>query len=530
MCRRPKLTCGFAYNNHDSSVCFAIESKIELVLEAERVFRRKKLKCSKGNIEKLIKFGLANLGRSVEDVDCWCATSLGNPSLNASDIFQPDGVSVREPYWIDMNLFGAKKKVLLVNHHLAHAASYFSSDFDDAVVVTCDGGGDFSTKTKKSDCNAVYLAKETQLKRVLMDLGTLMSAKFYGVCAAYVFGREPFNEGKLMALAALGQPEVEMVRKLEASLYELSYEDRVEGFKILEGHFPGARDAAVSQCSDAYNFAASVQKVFTTRRVQDLEFVLDRLRPDTNNMVLAGGACLNLDANSDVFERFSQYNQFIAPCCDDTGQALGAVSIAIVRTQGVRPKIDLPYIGMGESDYSFDSTTINAAVETLMQNGVVVVHNGKAEVGPRALGNRSIIARPDSSEVKREVSVGIKQREVYRPVAPVVLEKKFHEYFWGPFPSPFMLHKHYVKDEFREILEGAVHVDGTARAQTLQREDNPFLYELIEAFGDQTGLYLLLNTSCNCKGEPISNDVLSSLSLLERTKNKSMLIFNGKQV
>jgi carbamoyltransferase len=165
-----------------------------------------------------------------------------------------------------------------------------------------------------------------------------------------------------------------------------------------------------------------------------------------------------------------------------------------------------------------------------LNDGVAIIHNGKSEVGPRALGNRSFIARPDKIEVKQKLSEGIKQRENYRPVAPVVLQDKVHDYFVGSDFSPFMLYKYEVKETVKEKIKGAIHCDGSARVQTVDRESNKFLYDLIKAFGNQTGIYMLLNTSLNLKGNPISNTIEDSLEIYSKIESPKCLVFDGNVI
>lgn len=248
---------------------------------------------------------------------------------------------------------------------------------------------------------------------------------------------------------------------------------------------------------------------------------------ESNNLVLAGGACLNLDVNTEILDSFPNMNHFIASCCDDTGQSLGSLCILMVEVLNVRPYVNLPYLGVGEEQFTYTTDSIDKIVDVLLKDGVVVLHNGKAEVGPRALGNRSFIVRPDKIEVKQKLSEKIKQREGYRPVAPVVLEEKVHEYFIGPATSPFMLYKYKVIQSAREKIKGGAHHDNSARVQTINRRTNPFLYDLIKRFGERTGIYVLLNTSLNLKGDPISNSIEDSMEIYSKIDGPKILIYNG---
>jgi carbamoyltransferase len=168
--------------------------------------------------------------------------------------------------------------------------------------------------------------------------------------------------------------------------------------------------------------------------------------------------------------------------------------------------------------------TLGAAVDILLKDGVLLLHNGKSEIGPRALGNRSFITRPDKLDVKERVSEHIKQREFYRPLAPVVLEERTTEYFRGPERSPFMLYRYDVLEPKIDCIIGGVHAGKSARVQTIARTINPFLYDLTRAYGERTGTYVLLNTSLNLKGEPLSNIWQDSLGIYKRVEGTQVQI------
>ena len=219
---------------------------------------------------------------------------------------------------------------------------------------------------------------------------------------------------------------------------------------------------------------------------------------------------------------------FIASCCDDTGQSLGALCILISEILKVRASVNLPYLGMGKKQFKYTHNSVDTAVDILLKDGVIILHNGQTEIGPRALGNRSLITRPDKIEVKQKLSEKIKQRESYRPVAPIVLEEKVHEYFIGPDKSPFMLYKYDVIKSVQKNIKGGVHHDDSARVQTVNKKTNTFLHELIKRFGDKTGTYVLLNTSLNLKGDPISNTIKDTLKIYNKIEGTKLLIYNGK--
>jgi carbamoyltransferase len=335
-------------------------------------------------------------------------------------------------------------------------------------------------------------------------------------------------EGKMMALAGYGKPNKHILEKIEGIIPELNHLHYFDSEKILKKEFPEITNSNKNVFEKTkLDFAASVQQLFSEHRVKDISKIITSAKETPDNLVMAGGASLNLDTNTEILKAFSDIKQYIAPCCDDTGQSLGALSILIVQEMGHRPNVKLPYLGMGAESVRYNKDTISKAVDILNLNGIIVLHNGKAEVGPRALGNRSLVARPDNIEVKEMLSEKIKQRESYRPVAPVTIEEKVSDYFIGPKTSPFMLYKYDVIESKRKQLVGAVHHDGSARVQTVTQESNPFLYDLIKTFGDNTGLYVLLNTSLNLRGCPIANTIEDSFKIYDKMPRPKALIYNG---
>lgn len=523
-----QLFCSIAYNVHDSSVSFAINDRVVLVLEAERIFKiKKKGVNNKKEMEYLIQYGLSYLKKGVDDVTHWSMTTLQNPLLQKEDIFNLHTGLPKDPYWKKVTILGKKRNVFIVNHHLAHAATYLMSDFKDAVIVTCDGGGDYNESYGEGECIGVYLGKNNSIKRVDIDLAGMINGRTYGACSCFLYD-EIHCEGKMMALAAYGTPRREVIDKLESVSSELGTDFYQDSAEILKKLFPNIEEGNVSiHNKNIVDFSASVQKFFSDHRVNDITKVLKSAGVGSNNLVLAGGACLNLEVNTKILDSFPNMNHFIAPCCDDTGQSLGSLCILMVEVLNVRPYVKLPYLGTGEKQFTYTTDSIDKIVDVLLKDGVVILHNGQAEVGPRALGNRSLIVRPDKTEVKKKLSEKIKGREDYRPVSPIVLEEKVQEYFIGPATSPFMLYKYKVVQSAREKIKGGVHHDNSARVQTINRGTNPFLYDLIKRFGERTGIYVLLNTSLNLKGNPISNSIEDSMEIYSKIDGPKILVYNG---
>lgn len=510
---KPLLFCSIAFNHHDSSVTFSVGRKVILVLEAERVFRKKKMRCTPKEMEQLITYGLRLLKKTPDDVSYWALATLQNPWLDKEDVYP------NPPVWKKIKLLNKERDCLIINHHLAHASAFLFSPFRNALIFSCDGGGDCGERV------AVYGGENKSITRERFDVSNCITAKPYDLCSTYLY-KKPRCEGRLMALAAYGKPSVKYIKRLEYLLPTLCVADQETGEKILLKSFPELQKGVSRKHKNACDFAATLQHIFVKHRLNDIQKAIRCYRPP--NLVLAGGACLNLEVNTKVQELYPDLPLFIPPCCDDTGQSLGAIAYLITEIFKKRPIVTLPYLGYGEPSFNYSYRIIERLVDALLNNEILLIHNHKAEIGPRALGNRSFLARPDSASVKKLLSQEIKKREPYRPVAPIVLEEKVNDYFYGPTRSPYMLDQYKVRPGISNRIIGSIHYDGTARAQTVNRKDNPFIYELLKNFGERSGKYMLLNTSLNLQGEPIANTKRDTLNISKRIKQKHKVVYNGK--
>ena len=240
----------------------------------------------------------------------------------------------------------------------------------------------------------------------------------------------------------------------------------------------------------------------------------------TKNLCLSGGVCLNGVMNYQIYKELTLENIFIQPASNDGGISLGAALYTYHCFYGRKQKIDFNHAYWG-SDYSneeiekelknygissYQLTNTSDTVAKLLYNGKIIGwFQGRSELGPRALGSRSILADPRPAENKNIVNARIKFREEFRPFAPSVLEEYSNEWFELDTISPYMLMIPKVRDKQREIIKAVTHVDGTARPQTVSKFTNPKYHSLIDSFFKLTGCPIILNTSFNVKGEPIVN-------------------------
>ena len=451
----------------------------------------------------------------------------------------------------------APEKIFFSEHHLSHAASaFYCSPFDQAAILTVDGVGEWTTASiGVGNGTGIRLLKEIRFPH---SLGLLYSA-----FTAFLGFEVNEGEYKVMGMAPFGSPRYtdqvgKLVRIGNDGSFELAMEyfsfhyspDRTynQKFETLFGpprdpHTPfftrssgwpsyfGEKPAnyeSLAKSNEHYaDVAASIQRV--------IEEALLKMAAEAHRetglprLCMAGGVALNSVANGRLMRETPFEELYIQPSAGDGGAALGAALFGYHGILGKPRRFVLEHAYWGEEHGAGDTETflrslnipyrraknedelIAAVVEHLLEGRVVGWSQGRFEWGPRALGNRSIIADPRCREMKDIVNTKIKFREPFRPFAPAVLLECSQRYFDVPdksaasYPSRFMLSVVDVKPDKQQCLPATTHVDGSARLQTVRKEDNPRFYSLIDAFGAATGVPVLLNTSFNLRGEPIVN-------------------------
>jgi len=428
------------------------------------------------------------------------------------------------PYIIRKEL-GYKGKILFVEHHISHAASSFLvSPFEKAAILTVDGVGEWATATRGiGEGNIIKLSHEIHFPH---SLGLLYSAFTY-----YLGFRVNSAEYKIMGLASYGKPvyadqiKKELIDIKEDGSFKLNmnYFAYTYGLtmtnKKFNKLFGGPRRLPETEITKKYqDIAASIQKVTEEIMVK----MANHLYKETGftNLCLAGGVALNCVASGKILKETPFTNVFIQPAASDAGGALG-VAMYIWNCILNKPRNfvwETAYWGPG-----FSSEQIRTFLEKnsvpykelqeeriaptianlLSEKKIIGWFQGRMEFGPRALGNRSILADPREASMKDIINKRIKFREEFRPFAPSVLEEYAGEYFEMDIPSPYMLFTTKVKGEKKKIIPAVTHIDGTSRHQTVAKEQNSLYYDLIKEFFKITGVPVLLNTSFNLRGEPI---------------------------
>ncbi len=402
--------------------------------------------------------------------------------------------------------------VRFVPHHVAHAASaHFASPYERSSVIVLDGRGERTSYLAARYVDGRHEVLATQ--ELPHSLGIL-----YEEATDHLGFRRSSDEYKVMALASYGEP-VWLDR-----FREIVRTDGRGGFTVEPvdwGSFVPRRRKDDDWGAEHANLAASVQA-----RLEEALLDLARwLHAQTGEryLTMAGGVALNCVANSRLARDGPFEGIWVQPAAGDSGTALGA-ALHVARELGddVRPMPGAAlgrewadeelerWLGAANVAFERPPDIAEAVAEVLAEDGIVAWFQGRSEYGPRALGHRSLLAHPGFPENLERLN-DVKGREQFRPVAPMVLEGRAGEIFEGPLPSPYMLFVHDVLPEWRERIPAVVHVDGTARIQTVDEEAEPLVARMLRGFERRTGLPVVVNTSLNTAGRPMVDDPRDAL-------------------
>ncbi|HEV2088495.1 MAG TPA: carbamoyltransferase C-terminal domain-containing protein, partial [Cryptosporangiaceae bacterium] len=402
--------------------------------------------------------------------------------------------------------------VHFVPHHVAHAASaYLAAPYPSSAVLTIDGRGEGVSHLAGHATGGeleVHAAQELPHSLGLM----------YEDLTEHLGFRRSSDEYKVMAMASYGEQEfLPELRKLVRTTGD-------GGFLVEEiewARFARRMESGGGWGAEHADLAASVQ-----RRLEEVLLELVgwlHKRTGERNLTMAGGVALNCVANSRLWEEGPFENIWVQPAAGDSGTALGAAMYVARRLGDEVRSMATPALGRGWSDDELGVWLKKARIEferpediaeevaqILADDGVVAWFQGRSEYGPRALGHRSLLANPAHPENLERMN-DIKGREQFRPVAPMVLADRAPEIFDGPLPSPYMLFTHRVRGEWKERIPAVVHVDGTARIQTVDESEEPLAARMLAAFEERTGLPVVVNTSLNTAGRPMVDDPRDAL-------------------
>jgi carbamoyltransferase len=394
------------------------------------------------------------------------------PLLKASRLFLKGGSGDWKPQF---NIDGIPRKSF--KHHYSHAcAGYYTSKFYDAAIVVLDAIGEFNTST-------IWVGEGEKIKFKFKQNYPTSFGLFYSAFTKLIGLMPNQEEYIMMGMAAYGDWK-KYYKKVDD--YFPKYHQQSYNFHkgIVDWNLP------ISE-QDKFDIAAAVQVVYEQRLIEFMNMAKEIT--GKKNLVFMGGCALNSKANTLLWNIFDDI--WIMPNPGDAGSSLGAAAALY----GKHLEWNGPYLGYDMSG-KYPSEQI---VDAILKDGIVAVASGRAEYGPRALGNRSILADPRDPNIKDKVNL-IKQRELFRPFAPVILEEHASKWFDMNFTSPYM--QYTVKCLKPNSIPSVVHKDGTSRVQTINRNQHPGLYRAINKFYLKTGVPILLNTSLNIKGQPLLND------------------------
>lgn len=528
---------GISCYYHDGSACIVRDGEIIAAAEEERFTRKKH---DNRFPEEAIAFCLAKAGLSIANIDAvcfyekpllklerilacgstWAAKSLALTRYQLSQ-------SVNERLFLPQVLsdkLGYSGRVMYIDHHLSHAASaYYISNFPSSAILTVDGVGEWATTAQFIADNGV-IRKHREI-RYPHSLGLLYSA-----VTAFLGFKVNNDEYKVMGLASYGKPrfrdKIERLItlnddgsfRLNCEYFSYMYDATrmySEEFIKLFGQ-PRIPEAGVTQ--DHIDLAASVQAVLEDALVRMASVFQKETQQE--NLCLAGGVALNCVANLRLVRDTAFRNFCIQPASGDGGGSMGAALYGYYSSHtypAAKPHHSTllgPEFSNDEVERVLKSKDLDytradeqalcrKTADLIYRNQIVGWFQGRMEFGPRALGSRSILANAANPSMKDILNSRVKFREDFRPFAPAVLQEKASEYFDLPFESPYMLFIAPVKSGMGSRIPSVTHTDGTARLQTVSRDDNPRFHRLISEFEALSGIPVVINTSFNIRGEPI---------------------------
>jgi carbamoyltransferase len=523
---------------HDPAAALVADGVIVAAAEEERFSRRKHGKppvaFSTWELpEQAMAWCLAEAGLAPEDLDAVAYSydpALGLPPGSDITAAEWEGLRTlyvrRAPLFLRTALPGLDPaRVRFVAHHVAHAASaHFAAGWDDCAVLVLDGRGERASHL----AGAVRGGRLEPLAAQALphSLGLL-----YEELTGHLGFRRSSDEYKVMAMASYGEPS------FLPALRELVRADGEGGFRVAPIDWSAFAPALApgAEFTPAHaDLACSVQRRLEEVLLDLAQWLHDRT--GARDLAMAGGVALNCVANSHLWREGPFERVWVQPAAGDAGTALGAaLHVAGELGDEVAPMATAA-LGRGWDDDALARRLGTAAVPfeqpadvaaeaaaVLAGNGVVAWFQGRSEFGPRALGHRSLLADPRHAANLEKLN-DIKGREQFRPVAPMVLAERAAEIFDGPLPSPYMLFTHRVRPGWAERIPAVVHVDGTARIQTVDRATEPLLARMLEEFEARTGVPVVVNTSLNTAGRPIVDDPRDALECFGSTPVDALAI------
>jgi carbamoyltransferase len=529
------ITLGINYSQmHDSSACIVRDGELLFAVAEERISRVKHdAGFPKNAIRACLDFASVQAGQLDEvcfgwqtaglvfrhDLKCYATGKMPltylnglNSTLHFLSMWHQESGAKKFA-----QQFGpTKAKMRFVDHHLAHAISaYAYSGFDDAAVVVMDGRGAWEATT-------IWHGRGGRLEPVLMIPFPDSVGYFYSAFTEFLGFQPNSDEWKVMGLAPYGNPGLDLSPfiDLKATPYSVHTKQLMpNGTTLFAGMktFLGPARIAESEIEERHkNIAYAVQDACEIAMLSVVRMAIEKT--GCGNVCLAGGVALNSKANGKIAASGVVGKIFVQPAASDDGVALGAALAPYLDNNGKLPNKTTRHVYWGPSfddeaiesalrtyklRYTRTGDPASAAAELLSQGKILGWFQGRMEFGPRALGNRSILADSRDPEMNAKVNNAVKFREWWRPFAPSLKKEAASEYLESAADSPFMILTAQVRPEKRAVIPSVTHVDGSARPQTVEKEINPLYWRLIDEFEKRTGVPVIMNTSFNLRGEAI---------------------------
>ncbi len=529
------LTLGINYSQmHDSSACIVRDGELLFAVAEERISRLKHdARFPENAIQACLDFACVRAAELDEvcfgwqtagpvfrhDLKCYATRKMPltyldglNSTLHFLSMWHQESGAKKFAQQFEPT----KAKVRFVDHHLAHAISaYAFSGFDEAAVVVMDGRGAWEATT-------IWHGRGGRLDNVLTIPFPDSMGYFYSEFTEFLGFHRNSDEWKVMGLAPYGRPGIDLSAFIDLHLLPYRVHSRqvatngATPFASMTARLGPARVPESEIDDRCKNIAYAVQDVCETAMMNVVNLAIGKT--GCRNVCLAGGVALNSKANGKILASGLVDQFFVQPAASDDGVALGAalapyldnngrVPIVAMRHGYWGPCFDDGAIETALKTYKLRYTRVpdppSAAAELLAKGKILGWFQGRMEFGPRALGNRSILADPRDPEMNAKVNNAVKFREWWRPFAPSFKKEAAGEYLESATDSPFMIVTAQVRPEKRSVIPSVTHVDGSARPQTVEKEINPLYWRLIDEFCKRTGVPVVMNTSFNLRGEAI---------------------------
>ncbi len=525
------ISGGVMAGNQDGAAALMMDGKLIAAAEEERFVG---VKFANGLLPKnATQFCLKQARLSIHDLDG--IVFVGATYTNFEEILRR---------YFEFH-FGYAPPIKLVDHHTAHAAStFYGSGWERALIFTMDYSGDRKSTT-------ISVGAEGRIEMIEQMLKPNSLGIYYSAVTQYLGFQKDSDEYKVMGMAAYGKPvydlsnilEVtptgyhfhhEFIRGVASNMPAPSKQERL--FDVFPLPFP-ARLPGSAITQTHFDLAASAQAQLENAVVQMIKHYVRQTGID--KVCLAGGVALNCLMNQKIRESGVVRELYVPPVCSDAGLALGAAYLQTARSGKTPQRLEHAYWGPEFSAdeirfvldragvaYRETSDPVAVALQKILGGKIIAWFQGRMEYGPRALGNRSILANPQIAEMKDTINQKVKFREEFRPLAPAVLHVQGARYFRGYVDSPYMTQTFAAKALAQQNAPAIVHADGTSRLQSVHAATNPLFHELITQVEKHAGVPMVLNTSLNAYNDPMACEPYQALRTFFTTGLEALIMGN----